>query len=111
MTASTLTSAFIKIHSVLTPWNQFFVQSRHLPVSGVFSFSQVTKTSREPQLGHKNLKSGYFGLDLKGLMVFYCRTTCSALTDFMIQMWKNYHLTIYPNYNQIIFFENNFDKI
>jgi len=30
--------------SVLTPSNQFFVQSRHLAFSGVFSFSQATKT-------------------------------------------------------------------
>jgi len=86
MAASTLTSAFIKIHSVLTPSNKFFVQSRHLPFSGAFSFSQVTKTSREPQLGHEYLKSGYAGLELKGLTVFSCRMTCSALTDFMIQM-------------------------
>jgi hypothetical protein len=52
MIASTLASAFIKIHSVLTLSNQFFVQSRHLAFSGVFSFSQAIKTSRDPQLGH-----------------------------------------------------------
>ena len=98
-------------NSVFYSSNQFFLQSRHLLFSGVFSFSKVTMTSREPQLVHWNLKSGYFGLVLKELLVFSCRTTCSALTDFILHIRKNFHLMIFPNYNQISFFINIWYKL
>jgi len=57
MIASTVTSAFIKIHCLLIP-HQFFLQSRHLPFSGTIEPDNETKTSKEPQLGQLNLKSG-----------------------------------------------------
>ena len=57
MIASAVTGALIKIHCLLTP-HQFFLQSRHLPFSGTIEPDNETKTSREPQLGQWNLKSG-----------------------------------------------------
>ncbi len=50
MIASTVTSTFVKIHCILIP-HQFFLQSRHLPFSGIIELDNETRTSREPQLG------------------------------------------------------------